>query len=134
MNTLTNRVSIEQTATVATPSPSAVVSNSGAHARPQASAAPTANAVAHAAAATAAASAAAAPAESLKAVAAQIDSYLRSTNRELNFSVDKETGRAVITVRDAQTGDVIRQIPGDEAMRLAHMLGNSPSALIDLIV
>ncbi len=72
--------------------------------------------------------------DSLQAVAAQLESYLRSNGRTLDFSVDEPTGRAVITVRDSQSGDVIRQIPSEEALRLAHALGTNSNALIDLIV
>ena len=68
----------------------------------------------------------------MKAAAAQIDSYLRSTGRALQFSVDDATGRTVVTVKDAATGETIRQIPSEEAMRLAHALGNHPNALVDL--
>jgi flagellar protein FlaG len=72
--------------------------------------------------------------EAMKAAAAQIDSYLRSTGRALQFSVDEATGRTVVTVKDAATGETIRQIPSEEAMRLAHALGQHSNALIDLAV
>ena len=69
---------------------------------------------------------------SLKAVSVQIDSYLRSVGRTLDFRVDEQTGHPVITVRDS-SGEVIRQIPNEEALRLAHSLGSNSSALLDLI-
>jgi flagellar protein FlaG len=69
----------------------------------------------------------------LKAAAEQIEQYLKSTGRELNFSIDEDTGQTVVTVRDASTGDVIRQMPNEEALRLAKALsaGTSNSALVD---
>lgn len=48
--------------------------------------------------------------------------------------MDDTTGRTVITVRDSATGETIRQIPNEEALRLARELGNQPSALIDMAV
>lgn len=45
-----------------------------------------------------------------------------STN--LRFSVDKDTDRVVVTVLDTNTGDVIRQIPTEEALQVARSLGN----------
>jgi flagellar protein FlaG len=69
----------------------------------------------------------------LESAAKQIESYLKSIGRELRFSVDEESGRTVITVRDS-SGEVVRQIPNDEALRLARRLGNLPSALIDISI
>ena len=74
--------------------------------------------------------------DAMKAAAAQIDSYLRSTGRALQFSVDDPTGMTVVTVKDSATGETIRQIPSEEALRLAETLrsGNDPHALIDQTV
>ena len=72
--------------------------------------------------------------DAMRAAAEQIDSYLKSTGRELRFSVDEATGETVVTVRDSVSGDVIRQIPNAEALRLAHALGNQPNVLIDISV
>jgi flagellar protein FlaG len=72
--------------------------------------------------------------EQVKAAAKQIEAYLKSVGRELEFRVDDDTGRTVITVRDVESGEVIRQIPGDETLRLARLLGAYSQALIDLAV
>jgi flagellar protein FlaG len=56
--------------------------------------------------------------ETLAVIAKQIDSYLRSIDRSLQFTVDDASGRMVISVRDA-SGNLVRQIPGEEALRLA---------------
>ena len=72
--------------------------------------------------------------EVMRAVAKQIESYLRANGRDLQFSVDQETGRTVVTVRDSSTGEVIRQIPDAEALRIAQALGNQPNALIDVSI
>jgi flagellar protein FlaG len=68
--------------------------------------------------------------ETLRAVAAQIESYLRSSGRALNFSVDSSTGRTVIAVRDS-SGALIRQIPSEEALHLASTVGVGGGALVD---
>lgn len=70
----------------------------------------------------------------MKAVAAQIESYLRANGRDLQFSVDSETGQTVVTVRDKSTGEVIRQIPNAEALRISRALGQQPNALIDISI
>jgi flagellar protein FlaG len=70
----------------------------------------------------------------MRAVAKQIESYLRANGRDLQFSIDEETGRTVVTIRDKSTGEVIRQIPNAEALRIAQALGNQPNALIDVLI
>ena len=70
----------------------------------------------------------------MRAVAKQIEAYLKANGRELQFSVDHDTGRTVITVRDSSTGEVIRQMPSAEALRIAQVLGKQPNALIDVSV
>lgn len=41
---------------------------------------------------------------------------------ELEFKVDEESGRTVITVYHPETEEVIRQIPPEQALKLAQML------------
>ena len=79
--------------------------------------------------------------EAVRAAAQQIESYLRSSGRSLEFRVDGATGRLVVTVRDRETGDTIRQIPSEEVLKLARSLGESlasvgeaSAALVDLKV
>jgi flagellar protein FlaG len=71
--------------------------------------------------------------ETVKAVAAQIESYLRSIGRQVELSIDSETGETVISVRDANTGDLIRQIPSAEALRLSQSLGVHQNSLVDIL-
>jgi flagellar protein FlaG len=68
------------------------------------------------------------------AAAVQIESYLRSVGRQVQFSIDSASGRTVVSVRDADTGDMIRQIPSEEALRLAQSLGAQSSSLLDVVV
>jgi flagellar protein FlaG len=68
------------------------------------------------------------------AAARQIESYLRSVGRQIQFSIDSASGRTVVSIRDAGTGDVIRQMPSEEALRLAQALGSQTSSLLDVVV
>ena len=70
----------------------------------------------------------------MRAVAKQIEAYLKANGRDLQFSVDQATGRTVITVRDSSTGAVVRQIPDAEALRISQALGNQPNVLIDVSI
>jgi flagellar protein FlaG len=70
----------------------------------------------------------------VKAAAKQIDSYLRSVGREIEFRVDEDTGMTVVTVRETATGDVIRQIPNAEVLDLARRFQRNSGALLNLSV
>jgi flagellar protein FlaG len=49
----------------------------------------------------------------------QINDFVQSKNRQLNFSIDEDSGRQVVKVTDAGSGDVIRQIPTPEVLKLS---------------
>ncbi|XXF07502.1 flagellar protein FlaG [Pseudomonas sp. D1-3] len=58
-----------------------------------------------------------------------IQSFVQNIRRDLNFSVDDSTGRVVVKVTDRASGDVIRQLPSEEALRLAESLEEVRSLL-----
>lgn len=63
--------------------------------------------------------------------AALIDQYLRSAGRELSFAVDDATGIVVVSVRDPNSGELIRQMPSEEVLRIASNLAMHGPRLID---
>lgn len=67
----------------------------------------------------------------IESVTKQIDSFLRSIGRTINFRVDPGSGRTIVSVLDATTGEVIRQVPGEDALKLAQSIENSLSAFVD---
>jgi flagellar protein FlaG len=67
----------------------------------------------------------------IESVTRQIDSFLRSINRSLQFQLDPATGQMVATLIDAETGDVIRQVPGEEALRIAERIEAGLSLILD---
>jgi flagellar protein FlaG len=73
-------------------------------------------------------------ADAVKAAVKQIESFLKDSGRSLEFTVDEATGHMVISVRDAASGDLIRQIPGEDALRVARALRNGSRSLMDLVV
>ncbi len=50
----------------------------------------------------------------------QLNEQMRQSARNLNFSIDKDSGRTVITVRNSHSGEVVRQIPDEVVLRVAH--------------
>ncbi len=74
------------------------------------------------------------PADSVKEMvelAADLTAYAQNIDRNLEFRVDDESGRTVITVRNSETEEVIRQIPSEEVLRLSAELGSSSAVLFD---
>jgi flagellar protein FlaG len=69
----------------------------------------------------------------IESVTRQIDSFLRSINRSLQFRLDESTGRMVVSILDSETGEVIRQVPGDEALRIAQDIETRLSGMLDEI-
>jgi flagellar protein FlaG len=45
----------------------------------------------------------------------------RESQRDLQFQVDDTTGITVITVRDATTKEVVRQIPAEEVLAVSRV-------------
>jgi flagellar protein FlaG len=68
--------------------------------------------------------------EALRKAAADIERFLRDAGHELSFEVDGPTGRMVISVRDPATGELIRQVPSEEALRIARNLDRALPTLI----
>ena len=52
----------------------------------------------------------------------QINNHFQDVHRELQFAVDKDSGRTVIKVMDIDTKEMIRQIPSEEVLKFARML------------
>jgi uncharacterized FlaG/YvyC family protein len=65
-----------------------------------------------------------------QAIAEQVSRYLNSSTRNLEFQVDSEAGTAVIVVRDVQ-GNVIRRIPGEEALQRMLRASAESGTIID---
>lgn len=54
-----------------------------------------------------------------------VNKYAQQTNRNLEFSVGESTGRVIITVREAETGNIIRQIPPEEVLAIAELINEN---------
>ncbi len=48
-----------------------------------------------------------------------INQFVNSQGRTLNFSVDEESGKPIVKVIDFETKEVIRQIPSEEVLTMA---------------
>jgi flagellar protein FlaG len=52
----------------------------------------------------------------------QMQDFVSSINKGLSFRLDQESGRDVVTIYEADTGDVIRQIPEEEMLEVLRRL------------
>lgn len=50
--------------------------------------------------------------------------YIQSVSRSLNISVDRDLGTTVIQVLDAETEELVRQIPAEEILQIARFLSD----------
>lgn len=52
----------------------------------------------------------------------KLNETMRDGGRSLNFTMDEKVGGLVILVKNSDTGEVVRQIPSDVVVRIAHNL------------
>lgn len=62
--------------------------------------------------------------------AQQIQSFVQSMGRNLSFSVDSTTGYHIVRVTNPQTGEVVRQLPTEELIRIAQSFEQLNAALV----
>ena len=71
----------------------------------------------------------------VQAAVEQIRENLASAHRTLEFHIDAVTGLVVVTIKDAETGQIIHELPGHPVLAFAEALtprGDAPRGLIDL--
>lgn len=62
------------------------------------------------------------PERDLSTVVSSLNDYAQNVKRDLQFSMDETTGRTVITVRDSESNEIIREIPPESAVALESFL------------
>ena len=55
----------------------------------------------------------------LNQAVSELSDYAAQSNLKLAFSIDEQTDKSVVTVKDQESGDVIRQIPSQELLDIA---------------
>ncbi len=69
----------------------------------------------------------------LQVAVSQINDYVQNLQRNLQFTVDEESGKDVVTVIDSESKEVIRQLPSEEALVLARRLAAYKDEGVQLI-
>lgn len=68
--------------------------------------------------------------QALQQLADKLSAAIGMTGQQVQFSVDDDTGTTVLRVTDAESGALLRQIPGDEALAMARILDSMKGVLI----
>jgi len=69
--------------------------------------------------------------DQLRTAVSDLQDFVQSVRRDINFNLDDESGRVVINVTEAASGDIIRQLPSEEALRLSENLSEIRSLLFE---
>ncbi|CAM8634117.1 FlaG Uncharacterized flagellar protein FlaG [Oxalobacteraceae bacterium] len=60
--------------------------------------------------------------KNLQEAITRINEMVRDGGRGLNFSLDEKLGRPIVLVRKLESGEVIRQIPNEVVVKVAHSI------------
>ena len=61
----------------------------------------------------------------------KLNEIMRDRERDLEFSIDEETGRTILKVIHAESGEVIRQIPPEELLNVTRTFIEGTGSLIN---
>ena len=69
--------------------------------------------------------------ENLHEAIEKLNDQVERNGRGLNFSVDDRLNRPIITVRSTATGEVVRTIPNEVVIKVAHNIEDIKGLLMD---
>ncbi len=59
----------------------------------------------------------------------QLNTQMQARNRNLSFALDRRLNTPVVAVTDKNTGELVRQIPAESVLRVAHAIENLKGVL-----
>ena len=71
------------------------------------------------------------PAEEVEVAVEEMNAFVQSMQRNLSFTVDEQLGQAIISVKDTETDEVIRQIPSEELVVLRKKMDDVAGILFE---
>ncbi len=66
----------------------------------------------------------------VKAATQQLNDFMKHFSINLNFSIDSDSKQIVVKVVNQQTGELIRQIPSEEALKLSKAMDTLQGLII----
>ncbi|MDM0118181.1 flagellar protein FlaG [Variovorax arabinosiphilus] len=67
----------------------------------------------------------------VEAAVKQVNAALEIRSIGIQFEIDKDTDKVIVKVIDRNTGEVIRQVPNEEVVRIAKVMGEMSGLLVD---
>ena len=61
-------------------------------------------------------------------------SRAHSLNREVDYHIEQDSNELVIKIRDKETGEIIKQIPEEEFLRLTNRISDFNKSILDQTV
>lgn len=58
----------------------------------------------------------------LQVAVGMLNEQMQRSSQRISFQIDDQSKRAIVIVRNTQTGEVVRQIPSEETVRLAQSI------------
>ncbi len=65
--------------------------------------------------------------EQVKAAVDAVNEAIKTRNVKIHFEIDDKTSQIVTRIVDSKTGDLIRQIPSEEVLRIARAMADKPT-------
>ena len=62
------------------------------------------------------------------------NSRVRSLNRKIDYHIEQDSNELVIRIRDKETGEIIKQIPEEEFLRLTNRISDFNMSILDQTV
>lgn len=70
-------------------------------------------------------------AQQIQDAVARLNDQMKSMQRDLGFSYDERLSREIVTVSKQSTGEVVRQLPPEVVLRVAHSIEDLKGVLYD---
>ena len=62
------------------------------------------------------------PAVQARAAARQLQEFLQQAGHSMKFTVDQATGMTIVRIYNSASGELVRQVPSEEIVRIAALL------------
>lgn len=69
--------------------------------------------------------------EEIEVALVEVNAFVQSMQRNLSFTIDEQLGDEIISITDAETNEVIRQIPSEELVVLRKKMDDVVGILFD---
>ena len=66
----------------------------------------------------------------VKQAVSRLNDYVQNLRRDVQFRVDKDSNRVIVSVVNSESGEVIRQIPSEEVLAVARSLDQLQQGLL----